>query len=596
MALDFAAEEPLTFADLLTVEEDLEPYVLEWPSVPDADGLSEALAVVVLKRQAGFLLAVPSGFMPEAVLDRANQGMEAGPIGPSAYVEVPAVLVEQGIRPLTGSTLTVLLVDVAADLAPQLRRAEEQEDIAMPFDPDAPFNLPSPQDLLRAARDWISQAGEDTSLGFYSATGGEAPEEDEEQMQDGLPETPTPARRARGPSKAKAAPSGGGGVPKPKPKRATTASLATSMEQLLAVVPSLSSQIQDLAQRHELLEKRLVAPSRAGALGLSQPLSSSLVPQQPVSASAVVQALATPPPRAKGQPAVGLLHQQQQNFQPEGLAELEEEKPLPGPADSDLAKAVYAQSQALTALVGQIAQSSQDPMMDLSAGLSSTATRRATGRAKLQAELALHSGSFFDAVLRSMARRMQPTSPSSGSPEELLARGISGTRYMERYGGFGRRRDLGLVMYQVMGIMDFLQSGNTGAAKDATALLAVCLDQAVLDGGRFDLAALLTLQEDPPSTIFVNRQQSSLSRARAFSQLADQRWVTTALAFVKELDLIQSKRQELSGQNAASAKAQASAEPTAKAKPQAKRKGKGAQKGAGGGQQPQQQHPEAEEE
>lgn len=149
---------------------------------------------------------------------------------------------------------------------------------------------------------------------------------------------------------------------------------------------------------------------------------------------------------------------------------------------------------------------------------------------------------------------------------------------MERFGGFGRHRDLGLILYQVMGIMDFLQVGNMGAARDATALLAVCIDQAVLDGGRFDLAALLTLQEDPPSSIFINRQQSTLARSRAFSQLADQRWVTTALAFVKELDLIQTKRLELSGQ---STRPQPASDSTAKAKPQPKRKGKGANKGQG---------------
>ena len=88
MALDLIAESPLTFASLVTVEEDLEPYVLEWPPVPDADGSSEALVLVVLKRQAGFLLAVPRGFIPQQVLDRANQGVDGGPIGPSTVGEV----------------------------------------------------------------------------------------------------------------------------------------------------------------------------------------------------------------------------------------------------------------------------------------------------------------------------------------------------------------------------------------------------------------------------------------------------------------------------------------------------------------------------
>ena len=266
-------------------------------------------------------------------------------------------------------------------------------------------------------------------------------------------------------------------------------------------------------------------------------------------------------------------------FKPEELVALEEEKPDAPLPEGDLAKAMLVQSKALTALVSQIASSSQDPMADLTLGVQSASTRGATGRARLQAELATHSGAFFQSVLKAMARRMQPTMPATGSPEDLLRRGICGTLYMEPYGGFGRHRDLGLLLYQVMGILDFLQAGNTGAAQDATALLAVCIGQAVLDGGRFDLAALLTLQEDPPSAISVNRQQSVLARSRAFSQLADQKWVTTALAFVKELDLINVKRQELSGQATGSQKGQPSSEPSAKPKAQAKRKGKGNAKG-----------------
>lgn len=116
--------------------------------------------------------------------------------------------------------------------------------------------------------------------------------------------------------------------------------------------------------------------------------------------------------------------------------------------------------------------------MDLGATASS-ATRGALGRAKLQAELASHSGSFFMSVLRALARRMQPATSTTGSAEDLLRRGVSGTMYMERFGGFGRHRDLGLILFQVMAVMDLMQAENHGAGKDALALLAVCIDQAV---------------------------------------------------------------------------------------------------------------------
>jgi hypothetical protein len=139
-----------------------------------------------------------------------------------------------------------------------------------------------------------------------------------------------------------------------------------------------------------------------------------------------------------------------------------------------------------------------------------------------------------------------------------------------------------MILYQVMSVLDFMQADNWGAARDGLALLAVCLDQAVLDNGKFDLAALLTLQEAPPSTIFVNRHQSMLSRSRAFSPLAGQKWVTVALAFIKEMDVITTKRQEITSASPATQRAQAEGAPNAKAKPQPKKK-KGGGKGASSG-------------
>ena len=127
-----------------------------------------------------------------------------------------------------------------------------------------------------------------------------------------------------------------------------------------------------------------------------------------------------------------------------------------------------------------------------------------------------------------------------------------------------------------MGILDFLQAENIGAAKDSLALLAVAVDQAVLDGGRFDLASLLTLQEEPPSAIYVHRPQSAMARTKAFSPLADQKWVTVALAFIKEMDVIATKRTELAGGGAQPKGARGGASDAApKSKAAAKRKEKG---------------------
>ena len=42
---------------------------------------------------------------------------------------------------------------------------------------------------------------------------------------------------------------------------------------------------------------------------------------------------------------------------------------------------------------------------------------------------------------------------------------------------------------------------NIPAARDATALLAVTLEQGLMDNGRLDIASLLCLQEEPPSSV-----------------------------------------------------------------------------------------------
>lgn len=96
--------------------------------------------------------------------------------------------------------------------------------------------------------------------------------------------------------------------------------------------------------------------------------------------------------------------------------------------------------------------------------------------------------------------------------------------------------------------MDHLQTGNVPAAKDALSLLMVCLEQTSLDSGRMDVGLMLALTEDPPSSLFTNRSLSAYSRGKAFAPLADQRWVTTALSYIRELDLIATKRADVNQQ------------------------------------------------
>ena len=563
-------EEVLTIDSLVLASQDLEPYIIEWPLEEVDGGHRELWCIAVMKRQDGVLLAIPKGSLGEEELALGNQGDLNTVVGYSTEVELPTVVLDGGALHPTGASVMVVLVDFSVEVLQMMRVPAVFADLDYSFDPEDPVALPEPGALVEAATSWIQSCLEGP-LAYYTA---------ESSAREGevAEANSSPVRRTRQKSpkepKAKAVQrqrSIGERQPDEprKQKRPTTASLATSMEQILEALPVLTGQVQDLVLKQKKMEQHMLEQSSASFHALAQPLSQS-VRGMSLGPSVLANQLQTPP-RTGAVKSRGILPAPL-NSQPTDLAMLEEEKPLsqPHPGGDHLAQAVLAQSQALTTLVSQIAQTSADPLSDLS-GTFGTGTRGTSGRMKLQSELASRQGLFFASVMRSMARRMHPTGSLEGSPAQLMERGVCGTKYMERFGGYGKHRDLGTIQFQVMTILDYLQMEDWQAARDSTALLAVCMEQAVMDNGKFDLAALLCLQDDLPANIYLNRNAGALSRSKSFSPLADQKWITTALAFLKEMDTIVAKRGELGG----SSSKEKSSPPVPKAKLTPKKKGKG---------------------
>ena len=568
MSVASEADPPLTLSSLVVLDQDVEPYVLQWPALTEEDGMLDIFVVAVMKRQDGVLLAVPHGVLSEDDLRAGNLGGE-GVLGLSRTVMVPSVILDGGVVNKTAEDIDVVLVDCSADIVAHLRHVQPFEEIAYGFDLDSPFALPDPQATLAAALDWIRSVEPQGDLAFYTA-----------EDVDGTEPPLTPSRPKRR-AKAKAVPGRSGsledrtGEPhlpvREKAKRATTATLAAQLDSLMSALPGLSSQVQELARSQRELEAHVRAPVTSACPALQQPLYKTV--QGPALApSTVARSLSSPPRTAAPLNAPGILRSPEFH-QPLALNALEKEKSTSQPAltGDHLAQAVLVQSQALTSLVNQIAQGQSDPLVDLG-GTTSTGTRGTAGRVRLQTDLASQKGLFFQAVMQAMARRMSPTLPVEGSYQQLMEKGVCGTRYLERFGGYGRHRDLGQLQYQVMQAMDYLQVENIQAARDTLALLAVTIEQAVMDNGKFDFASVLCLQDDLPSSIFLNRNAGSLSRSRSFSPLADQKWITVALAYLKELDTIQTKRAEFVGGNP---KATSTASPAPKPKGTPKRKGKG---------------------
>ena len=555
----------LTFEALAMAPEELDPYVLSFYPGAMEDGFVECYALCVMRREEGVLLAIPTGVLPQEFLDAANSEDGNGVFGPSCMIKVPSVILDNGVASPTGEMVSVVLIDCTKEVVDHLHVPGIVDELDYGFAEDQPYALPAPDDLVVKATGWISVASHQR-VGYYSAESAE--------------ETPAPVLEAD--TKKKAEPKKqkpgaglptGNAKPGPRPKRATTASLAASLDSLMVAIPTLTTQVQALQDRQVKFEERLAGAPLTTRSQLTQPLS-SLLQNPPRTSFDQVAKNMTPPPRTAASPALGILAPLTEK--PMMLKELEGEKQevLAGDQGS-LAQAVLAQSQALTTLVSQIASAGSDPMADLTGTGTSSGSRGAQGRARLQAELALQKGTFFMSVLQSMARRMSPTSSVELTPQEMLSRGISGTRYVERFGGYGRMKEWGQLQYQVMTALDYLMDENYSAAKDTVALLAVTLEQGVLDNGRLEIASLLCLQEDVPSGVFMNRQISATSRSRSFAPLADQRWITCALAYLKEMDVIAAKRQEFAwGPQKISGGVLGDADPKPKPKPAPKRKGK----------------------
>ena len=153
----------------------------------DANGSSCAMALVVLRRQHGALLALPTDVLSPAAL---TAGLSASPedqLGMSTAISVPAgVLADfsavQPPEPAQNDLVDVLLVDVSGDMLQLLEpyaQTAVSADLIHPFSFADPSLVPIPEELVNAAWEWVQDPGSASLNVFYSA--------EEEEV---VPETP----------------------------------------------------------------------------------------------------------------------------------------------------------------------------------------------------------------------------------------------------------------------------------------------------------------------------------------------------------------------------------------------------------------------
>ena len=252
---------------------------------------------------------------------------------------------------------------------------------------------------------------------------------------------------------------------------------------------------------------------------------------------------------------------------------------------SPMAQAILKQSRALSALVSHMSSNALGPMGDLtSASWATTGVKGFAAREKLQRELSLGTGSFFLKVC--LQRRMAPTVSPLSTLEE--AKEVSLLAYLERYGGYGQCREPGMVQRSMAHAFDAAARGEMGLVQDHLALGCVTVEQAAQDSNNRQLAWLLRLLNDPPQNLWLARGQTATGARRPFAPLCRQSWATTALAYIKESEILYTKRTEAVTNKSSQQTGQGEQKEHPKAKP--KRKpggggGKGGQTSASTGEQ-----------
>eukprot|EP00435_Cladocopium_sp_Y103_P019666 s4341_g4.t1 len=546
--------------------------VLTWP--PEEGAQQHSVQVfVIMRRPGGVLLAMPENIVEDFSLRDHAQPRADGLVplvGPYRTFSVPLLVTgEDGLLVGSEEMCNVLVVDMSFPgveefLSPFSEDAGDL-DLVNHFINTDPGARPSFPDLLAQVSAWVAEElGE--RLTFYSAQ-----EEEEEDV-------PTPARRRdrsqAGVPVGSTPPAKAPGVAKAGGKKPTVATLAAQMETILSTLPALTQQLAAVTERQNAMDRAspssppLQPPFRPiAATRASQPVSSLLHARAVPRPTDSLDALVGPPPASRHVSWESPIAQQVR------LPEDEPYDPLNAAGEmgdqSPMAMAILEQSKALRALMVHFHTASSDPMSDLSSSGPTTGVKGTMAREKLQRELATGSGQFYLRVCQSIRRRMAPASKTPSSLSE--ARGTSLLEYLERYGGFGQNRELGMVQWSIAHAFDAAAREEWGAVQDHLALTAVMVEQASLDNNRWHLAWLLRLLDDPPQNLWLNRSQTATGARRPFAPLCSPSWATTALAYMKEAEVLQTKRQELLG-----AKPAGTSDGTPSAKPNPKRKpGKG---------------------
>ena len=484
----------------------------------EEEDVVEVFCIPIAHRKGGLLLAIPHSVIREEVLIAGNS-VESNDdlIGPNKVLSSKLEMHEaDGSITSLEDICGFLAVDFTNEVLAHMQAYEplfEEYQHVVPFFESLPNAFPSMAGIGDRIREW-TQESEAPRAVFYSAR--------EEPEGGGGGKAAASAKKAAG-------------------KRVTNTSLMEEVENLKAQIALLKASTEPPTAKASAIPAgdpiggaRVIAPKLPG-------LSQGLIGAAPGVAKAA--ALLGPPPKTRAP----LLRQGGAEVMEEDEPRLGAEQAFTGQGADQILLALAQQSSAITSLVAHLAGGT-DPMSDLSAAGSSqfnAGTRGVQRRDKMMQELASGKSSFFIQMQQQLHRKLNPSSPAPSTEEELLASDASVLMYLERFGGYQKNKELGYVMWLLGHIADAFARGNIHLAREHTALAVCAVEQAALDRGDWALGFLLGLTAEPPVQMFQDRLQNVTAYGRSFGPLTPSSWAATSLAFLKEMEVLQSRKTEV---------------------------------------------------
>ena len=468
----------------------------------------DVFALPILSRAGGLLLALPQHAVDENVLLTGMQPDENSIVGPNKLMEAPLYEEEEGGNlKLVRRSCKFFLIDFIDDVLAFLHEYDPVSDdveTILPFDDAFRYAIISTDGLVDKAREWAGGAG--PRAAFYSA------------REDLSPVAKSPAPK--------------------KPKKPSNVALMEMFEGLQAQVAALTA--AGIATKPQ--ESATPARGPSDGLMLATPKMPSLGDAlrnsggEASNSMAQLAALVGPPPKVRG-PALRPPPAQ-------AVPGMQEDEPRdPFETADPVVRAIAQQGSALTALVAHLTSDSVSDLHQLSSSTSSS-TRGVQKREKMMSELAMGSSQYFLQFQQQLHRRLLPSSPVPQTAEEMMASPTSLLTYLERFGGYKGQRTLGMTMWLLGHSMDAASRGDTRMCLEHLALTVASLEQVGVDQGDWSLGFLQSLVAEPPLTLFQERQHQMQMYSRSFGPLTPAAWSATSLAYLKELEVLTTKKTE----------------------------------------------------